>query len=71
MKAKKRYCTIYRFGTREDPKWSRTLPFDTYEEAHEYTKETQALGYHAFTEDYDASLRIGLPEGWEYNTRKS
>lgn len=64
MKKNILYCLVYRTGGTENFKWNRTLPM-TKVEATEKKWELEKMGYKTLIVDYNQSLSIGLPEGYE------
>ena len=61
------YCVIYRTGTPNAFEWHRTNPM-WQADAIDKRRELEAQGIEAMTEKYVASLAIGLPEGWDWNS---
>jgi hypothetical protein len=62
----KQFCVIHRTGTPEDCTWHRSEPILTRETAQTMREGLEAQGFRAMVEDYDKSVSIGLPEGWEF-----
>ena len=56
---------VYRTGGTERCQWRRTIAYQSRQEADTAREETERMGYKALTVDYQRSLAIGLPEGWE------
>ncbi len=69
MAREKRYCTILRSGTPDNPSWHRS-GFMSRESADSLADRLRKQGEYVLVEDYDASLRMGLPEGWEIPGKK-
>ena len=62
----KRYCVIYRTGGKDNYAWKRTLPVTERTDAHSQADDIRKGGRKAIIEDFDASMSIGLPRGYNY-----
>lgn len=63
---KETHCIIYRIGGTDNFRWHRSSSM-TKEEAFAKRIEIEKMGYKAITENYQRSISIGLPEGYEYD----
>ena len=60
----KRFCVVYRRGGSNNFTWHRSLAM-TMAEALTSSEGTNRMGYLAHVEDYDRSVRLGLPETYD------
>lgn len=59
------YCVIFRTGGTENFKWNRSSAMDK-EAASNLCNDVKRMGYKAMTEKYESSMKIGLPESYEF-----
>lgn len=59
------FCVVYRTGGSARFQWHRSIVFQTRQEAEGALSAVLVAGYKGHIEDYERSLRIGLPETFE------
>jgi hypothetical protein len=61
------HCVVYRTGGTDNFKWHRTVAA-TKNGAMEMKSNVERMGYFAMITNYNQSLAIGLPEGYDVDS---